>query len=110
VALRAIVIWQDIRSGGWDIFAQHVLASGTVDSAWPSDGRAVCTAPNSQDTQEAIPDGMGGAIVAWRDARGGIDTDVSAQHVLASGAVDPAWPVDGRALCAAVGSAKCTAP
>ncbi len=99
----AIVTWQDLRGGGtYDIYAQHVLASGGVDPAWPADGRAVCIAANSQTNPTIVSDGIGGAIVTWQDLRGGSSPDIYAQHVLASGGVDPAWPADGRALCIAV--------
>ncbi len=99
----AIVTWYDYRSGtNYDIYAQHVLASGAVDPAWPANGRALCTATNAQQYPTIVADGSGGAIVTWYDARSGTDNDIYAQHVLASGAVDPAWPADGRALCTAV--------
>jgi flagellar hook capping protein FlgD len=94
----AIVTWHDNRSGNYDIYAQHVLASGAVDSAWPVDGRALCTAAGHQEYPRIVADGAGGAIVTWEDNRSGAE-DFYAQHVLASGAVDPAWPVDGRVLC-----------
>jgi hypothetical protein len=97
----AIVAWQDERDSSSDIYAQRVLASGTVDPAWPVNGRAVCAASDDQVYPAITSDGAGGAIVAWRDYRGGPDTDVYAQRVLASGAVDPAWPAGGRALCTA---------
>ncbi len=96
----AIVAWYDPRSGSYDIYAQHVLASGAVDFAWPTDGRALCTAANTQAYPQVVPDGTGGAIVTWQDLRGA-GYDIYAQHVLAGGAVDPAWPADGRALCSA---------
>jgi hypothetical protein len=101
----AIVTWQDFRTSttGYDIYAQRVLASGAVDPAWPANGRALCTAANSQYSPAIVADGAGGAIVTWYDYRGGIKYDIYAQHVLASGAVDPAWPADGRALCTAAG-------
>ena len=101
----AIVTWQDFRNSttGYDIYAQHVLASGAVDPAWPADGRALCTAANSQYSPTIVTDGAGGAIVAWYDYRGGIKYDIYAQHLLTSGTVDPAWPPDGRALCTAAG-------
>ena len=101
----AIVTWQDFRSSttGYDIYAQHVLASGATDPAWPASGRAVCAATRSQYSPKIVADGAGGAIVAWYDYRGGIKYDIYAQHVLASGAVDPVWPTDGRALCTAAG-------
>src|SRR5205814_1078934 len=101
----AIVTWYDSRGGSFtdDIYAQHVLASGAVAPAWPANGSALCTAANSQYSPAIIADGAGGAIVTWYDYRGGIKYDIYAQHVLASGAVDPAWPADGRALCTAAG-------
>jgi hypothetical protein len=94
----AIVTWYDLRSGGYDIYAQHVLGTGAVDPAWPANGRALCVAANTQNGPVLVPDGAGGAIVAWNDARSGT-ADVYAQHVLATGLVDPAWPLDGRQLC-----------
>ncbi|HET9325671.1 MAG TPA: FlgD immunoglobulin-like domain containing protein [Candidatus Eisenbacteria bacterium] len=99
----AIITWRDYRGGFPDIYAQHVLASGAVDPAWPADGRALCTAAGSQEYPKIVADGAGGAIITWRDDRG-VDADIYAQHVLASGAVDPAWPADGRALCTAAGT------
>jgi hypothetical protein len=100
----AIVAWQDSRTGNTytdaDIYAQHLLASGVADPAWPTDGRALCTAADNQGNALVVTDGAGGAIVTWYDGRDGT-TDLYAQHVLASGAVDPAWPSDGGAVCTA---------
>jgi len=98
----AVVAWDDGRSGtGFDIYAQHVQASGAVDPSWPGDGRAVCTATNDQTDTAIIADGSGGGIVTWADRRSSPDSDIYAQHVQASGAVDPAWPAQGRAVCTA---------
>lgn len=97
----AIVAWHDQRDVQSDIYAQHVLASGLVDPAWPANGLLVCGAPGSQEEVQLVPDGGGGALLVWGDARGGAGIDVYAHHVLASGAVDPAWPADGLALCTA---------
>ncbi|HEX5043798.1 MAG TPA: hypothetical protein VFV75_12880 [Candidatus Polarisedimenticolaceae bacterium] len=102
-AAGAIVAWQDGRSQttGVDIYAQHVLASGVVDPAWPANGRALCTAPGGQFRPRITTDGAGGAIVTWTDARVGVD--IFAQRVLASGVVDPRWPVNGLAISIAPG-------
>ena len=97
----AIVTWQqdirtvlemksDYRVGEkLDIYAQHVLASGQVDPAWPADGRALCTAANNQYRPIIIADGAGGAIVAWVDNRNGGDApdgvDIYAQRVQPNG-------------------------
>jgi flagellar hook capping protein FlgD len=95
-----IVTWFDGRSAATsddDIYAQHILASGVADPAWPVNGRALCTAPGPQFQQKIVSDGSGGAVVTWDDDRTGVD-HIYAHHVLATGAVDPAWPADGRAL------------
>ncbi len=99
----AIITWPDRRSTtNYNIYAQRVLAGGTVDPAWPANGLAVCTAlPNGQGDPRIVPDGSGGAIIAYEDGRSMLGDDIYAQRVLASGTVDPAWPVNGRAVCTA---------
>lgn len=100
----AIVAWQDFRSQAtFDVYAQHVRANGSLDPAWPVDGRALCTAANDQRNPDMVADRAGGAIVCWRDSRGGTTSDIYAQHVRADGVVDPGWPVDGQVVCSAVG-------
>jgi hypothetical protein len=94
----AIVTWYDARDGLNHIFAQRVLGSGAIAPGWPVNGRAVCIAPLEQIDPVITSDGAGGAIVSWRDFRSGVSHNPFAQHVLASGAIDPAWPVNGRAL------------
>jgi hypothetical protein len=93
-----IAVWQDGRSGSFDIYAHHVLASGAVDPAWPAQGRAICTAARDQYNPSIVSDNAGGALIAWDDFRSS-DYDVYALHVLASGAIDPAWPANGLLVC-----------
>src|SRR5437868_2622448 len=78
----ALVTWQDSRPSatGTDIYAQHILASGIVDPAWPADGRAVCAASGSQGSPTLAADGAGGAIITWSDSRNP-SADIYAQHV-----------------------------
>ena len=98
----AIVTWVDNRvaANEFDIYAQHVLASGVVDPRWPANGLAVCTPPGAQGFPAIVEDGLGGALITWHDARvGSLGFDVYAQHVLNAGVTDPAWPVNGRAIC-----------
>jgi hypothetical protein len=97
-----LVAWNDVRSGSNDIYAHHVLANGTVDPVWPTDGLAVCTAAGSQSGVKMVGDGAGGALLAWRDLRN--DTDLFAMRVLADGVVDPTWPVNGLAFASGVGA------
>jgi hypothetical protein len=87
-AQGAIVSWFDIRSGDGDVYAQHVLASGTLDPRWTSDGEALTLAPNTQTDTRMIADGAGGMTAVWTDSRpvlGGADDDIYAQHVSGDG-------------------------
>lgn len=94
----AIIVWQDTRIGSfYDIYAQRIDADGS--HLWTSAGIAVCIATYHQDMPIIVSDGSGGAIIAWRDIRNGIDHDIFAQRVNASGVVQ--WTIDGVAISAA---------
>lgn len=69
-------------------------------AAWPSNGRALCTATGEQSYPALHPDGADGAFVVWEDRRG-TNADIYAQRVNASGAIAGGWPANGRALCTA---------
>src|SRR5437867_558207 len=69
----AIVAWADARGGGYDVYAQHLLASGRVDPSWPAAGLPLCEAPDDQAAPTIVSDDRGGAIIAWFDQRGGKD-------------------------------------
>jgi hypothetical protein len=100
-----LVAWQDFRSGASadsaDVYAQSIMLDGSIATGWPLNGIPVCTAPSKQSYIQAATDGAGGAIVTWVDARSGAD-DIYAQHVRSSGSVDPSWPANGVAVCAAL--------
>lgn len=96
--------WTDSRSGTADIYAHHLLASGTVDPAWPANGLAVCTATGSQSGVQVVSDAAGGALLAWRDLRN--DTDLYVMRVRSNGVVDPGWPADGLPLASGIGAQK----
>jgi hypothetical protein len=78
----AIVTWEDYRSGPGDIYAQRILAGGTVQ--WTANGVALCTATGEQYKTAIVSDGAGGAIVILDDRRSG-GTDIYAQRVQANG-------------------------
>jgi len=102
----AIVVWSDKRSGSTgDIYAQHLLANGSIDATWPASGLAVCAASGDQAVPQIVADGAHGAILVWMDQRSG-NYDLYAHHVLATGAVDPSWPANGRALVVAAGDQR----
>jgi hypothetical protein len=104
-AKGAIIAWEDYRGGAGSstgIYAEHVLATGSLDAAWPAQGRALTSVASNQTSPAILEDGSGGAIVVWKDLRSGTSWDIYAQHVQANGAIDAAWPASGRALCTAL--------
>jgi hypothetical protein len=75
-----------------------VLSSSTAFAGWSSDpavNNAICTATGNQRTPQVISDGVGGAIIAWHDARSG--GSIYAQRVNATGAAQ--WAANGVAIC-----------
>ncbi|HTR97873.1 MAG TPA: FlgD immunoglobulin-like domain containing protein [Candidatus Acidoferrales bacterium] len=96
----AVLAWEDLRAGASDIYAQRVSSTGAVQ--WTANGVPLCQATGNQTLPALVPDGSGGAVVAWTDARlGSTNTDIYAQHVSAAGAVT--WTTDGVVVCNATG-------
>jgi hypothetical protein len=90
----ALIVWSDTRNATNDIFIQRINSSGTA--LWTANGVTVCAASASQVVPAVASDGAGGAIVAWRDSRGGA-SDIYAQRLSAAGAVQ--WTADGVVVC-----------
>jgi hypothetical protein len=78
-----LVVWQDRRSGAYDIFGAGVGANGVV--AQPG-GFAISTAAGDQTAPSLAV--RYHFLVAWRDRRSGTHTDVFAARVKPSGVVD----------------------
>lgn len=76
-----------------------VLPPASVRAQWAANGVSLSAAANSQQLPSSIPDGAGGAIVAWQDYRNGATGDIYVQRVDASGL--PQWTADGVAVCTA---------
>ena len=94
----AIASWSDSRSGSSaDVYAQRVGPLGNV--LWTGDGLAVCTSVGDQNNPAIVPDGVGGAIVAWEDYRSGASIDIYAQRLNGAGTVS--WAADGVPVCTA---------
>jgi hypothetical protein len=88
------VTWYDERGVDTDIYAQHIDAAG--GPVWTTDGVVVCSATDFQSAPQMVADGAGGAIVAWPDRRNGVDYDIYAQRIDASGS--SLWTADGVAV------------
>lgn len=112
-AAASIVSWSDTEiralvpegasTGSVKVAAGGVESSpGALVVLWSKENPEnvpLSTAANDQFFPQMLPDGQGGAIVAWVDLRNGTSTDVYAQRVNGGGAV--LWTGDGVPISAA---------
>ena len=91
----AFLVWQDSRSGLYNVYAQRINQWG--EPLWAIDGVAVTTSANESRPPfpQVISGGDGGAIIAWRDGHSGTYS-VYAQRLDASGTVQ--WPAEGALI------------
>lgn len=98
----AIIVWEDTRSCPTcrDIYAQRVNADGIVQCN--TEGVAICSAADRQDSPRITSDHAGGAIITWQDSRNGIrHSGIYAQRIEKNGVIQ--WKPDGVAVCLASG-------
>lgn len=84
----AILAFTDNRSGAKDVYLQHVSNLGARRLG--ATGLAVATAANNQSGIALTPDGHGGVIAVFHDARSdalGAENDLYAQNVSFSGRI-----------------------
>ena len=95
-----LLAWEDFRSGTSRIFAQRVLADGTIAPGWSASGNEVKStlATRSLANPSICSDGAGGAVIAWKESFSVSDRDVYAQRMSASGA--QLWGTGGVAVAA----------
>jgi hypothetical protein len=92
----AFIVWQDSRTGAWDIYAQRIDGSG--NPSWGLAGVEVSAAAGDQTIPQLVSDGQGGIIVCWMDTRLG-SNDIFAQRLNARGVTQ--WSFGGVALTTA---------
>ncbi len=83
----AIIVFEQNNGSETDIYAQLVNATGVIQ--WGSCGIPISTASGLQHRPKIISDGLGGAIIAWRDFYNGI----WAQRINSIGIA--IWPING---------------
>ena len=77
-----IITWSDQRNfptTAVDIYAQRLNADGAPQ--WALNGIPVCMADGTQQAQQIVSDGAGGAIIVWADYRNVLGADIYAQRV-----------------------------
>ncbi|MFX0024508.1 MAG: hypothetical protein ACFE9S_19495 [Candidatus Hermodarchaeota archaeon] len=91
----AIITWRDGRNGAWDIYAQRVDSSGSIQ--WTTNGIAICNETDHQIDPKICSDGHGGAFIVWGDRRNGNNYQIYAQRVNADGIIQ--WSENGIVIC-----------
>jgi hypothetical protein len=106
--------WTEQRTAADQPVIQHLMDSGTVADGWPTDGVVLSSHSSrpggyregpsyfDQHFMSLVPDGTGGALVAWTDTRAD-SGDIYVQHVLADGSIAPGWSAEGVAAGVATG-------
>lgn len=81
----AIIVWQDFRFSGWDVYAQKINSSGGIE--WAQNGITISNAWGFQIGPNLISHIDGGAIIVWYDQRSGSSGDIYAERVTDSGSL-----------------------
>ena len=76
------------------IVVRHLLADGSLDPAWPADGRVVADIPGLQNCQLAS-DGSGGVYAAFSSGTPDQGSVLGVLRLDATGAASPGWPAGG---------------
>jgi hypothetical protein len=97
--MKALSIFH-VRALAWSMFVLCATPVCGQLSTDPLVNNPISTATNDQLVPKSIPDGSGGAIIAWADFRSGPSNgDIYAQRMSASGSV--LWTLNGVAVTTA---------
>ena len=88
----AIAVWEEHWVSTFDIAGQRVSSGGT--NLWGSGELMICNASGYQQHPVVAPDGSGGGVVAWEDARSISNYQIYAQRIGANGG--PLWGTNGE--------------
>lgn len=92
----AIVVWEDHRIPGYEVFCQRFDSNGNI--LWTSGGVNISALGSNQMEPCLTTDGAGGAIIAYQSDRGD-NGDIMAQRIRSNGSL--AWTTGGVNVCVA---------
>jgi hypothetical protein len=96
----AIIAWEDYRSSGSAIYAQHIDGSGNAQ--WSTDGIKISPASEACVEPLVCSDGENGAIIIWKIERVIMESDIGSQRI--DGVGNYLWGADGVNVCLATGN------
>lgn len=71
---------------------------GQLEPGFGSSGKLVCTSPCVTQSENVVPDGLGGAVVAWADYRTTDRPDLYVTRYRGDGTRVAGWRPDGQAI------------
>jgi len=80
-------------------YAMRFDSNGDPVAGWPRAGVPLYTENGSQTRPPMVPDGTGGAFVAFTRYRPESGHDVLVQRVTGAGTIPPEWPAQGAIVC-----------
>ena len=89
-----LVGWSETAGGQTALKLVRLAPGGALAAGWPATGATVVDSSASLSAPAMLPDGSGGATLAWEDQRS-LQGGIYAQHVLGDGAVDSLWSTNG---------------
>jgi hypothetical protein len=92
-----LVAWTESSSGSTALKLVRLSSVGNVASGWSPSGKTIVSSGAGLSTPAVLPDGTGGAIVAWEDRRSGTG-HISAQRLHGDGSTDSLW-TQGIVVC-----------
>ncbi len=97
----AIIVWEqfDTINFLWDVWAQRIDSNGI--RVWQQGGIPVVIASSNKINPKLQKDKKGGAIITWQDFRNGMDYDIYAQRMSATGT--RMWGTSGVAVTSVSG-------
>lgn len=75
----AIVVWEDGRFSGVDVYAARLHKSGTL--AWRPGGEPIAVEAQEQKVPMIVPNGDGGSFITWQDHRNQDFGSIYAQQI-----------------------------
>lgn len=94
----AFMVWSDNRSGTFDVYGQRVNSEGNAQ--WNTNGSVICSTNNDSRIDSVCYNGLGEAILAWRDERN-FEEEIYTQKINSNGI--PQWDDNGKLICSVQG-------
>ncbi len=89
----AIIVWHGYHNGGNSLGVRGQRVDGNGNRLWSDEGVVVSDLDDYQMTPAIAGDGSGGVLAAWLDRRNGMEDDIYAQRLDATGT--PSWALHG---------------